>query len=209
MTADEVIKNTYVVLKGKSQLKAPTQTDEKYKIYLLQLNNALGRYSSDTENQWLDLHVKLTLQMQNGESLLPNNFSYITNDVHVNGRVVPCIELSRKNQLTGAHIAGHPKKLYLNNELSNYSGDVSVEYQMEHPNVTSGSDVVVCSNYRWLFYEIASEMARNDPEKDEEYPNLVQIAQREYQIMSHKNKVGSTGGLPKVKILLKRSGKTW
>lgn len=75
--------------------------------------------------------------------------------------------------------------------------------------VTTGSSEVTIDNPEWLIYATAAELARNDPAKDDQFDNLLGMANDLYQKMKDANDELGYGQPFDVPVEVIQTGESW
>lgn len=101
------------------------------------------------------------------------------------------IKAQQRNQLAQAlYVHGlSPKKITFAQDIdASLNGAVlTVPGYYIPANITSASDIIVVDDPNWLVYSAASELARNDAAKDDQFPTLLGMANELYRKMSDAN----------------------
>jgi hypothetical protein len=77
------------------------------------------------------------------------------------------------------------------------------------PDLADQTDVIQIDNPYWLVWATAAELARNDPAKQDQVPNLVGLANQAYEKMITANQGNSFEQPNGPRYLLKQPGVTW
>lgn len=84
----------------------------------------------------------------------------------------------------------NPKVITFVDTVPDYmvGGTLSVPANFKPDDITAATDLVSVDNPEWLVYIVASELSRNDPAKDDQFPNLVAMANDLYAKMALANR---------------------
>jgi hypothetical protein len=111
------------------------------------------------------------------------------------------------------YVSGNPKVL-------NFIDSISVDDQMIGADIiaplyflpeelTAGTDDIYIDSPEWLIYATAAELARNDPAKDDQFSNLVGMANEFYSQMVDNNNVLPYGQPMDIPVDVQRTGISW
>ena len=193
MRASELVPSIHLAHKGKSAEKAPASTDAKYQVYLTIASDAQDRWAEDPDNDWPELFGgDVTATVVNGSTALDAAVCRSTDPIYWGDTEIPIVHFSDRNTiLPCAYITGKRGSRVIHfNGVENLTGDsVKLGIINYAPRLdTTQADVdVTCSNTRWLSYQSAAMLARNDPAKEDEADRLFGLANVEYKEMSARN----------------------
>lgn len=196
------VAQVYAAYKGKSKTRMPAPGEEKYEVLLGIANRKLNEWATDPDNLWNSLWedrntdtILVDTQTYNLDSDLfyPSDFIRVQktggDDEYV--EIIKPYERSLYlNQVS--YISGHnPKLLTFVQDISTgndlIGGTLYVPGYYLPTALTNTSDVIPVDIPEWLVYITASEIARNDPAKDDQYVNLVNQANDLYRKMVNAN----------------------
>jgi hypothetical protein len=193
-TVQDFFKEVYVKYKGK-QSKVPALGTDKWLSAVITLQAKLREFATDPYHEWDSLH-----QDVNGGTVAVNNSTYDLDEtiqrpsdklvVTKNGQVtrISFIKLTQRwlPQYMGtgwAYLHGDaPQQVTVNANI--LAGDGLVggtltipayilpEILGSGPANVQPSDTILVDNIDWLVHAVAAEIARNDPAKRAQYPNL-------------------------------------
>ena len=103
----------------------------------------------------------------------------------------------RKEYNQAVYVSGNPKVLTFIDTIQAtdqwIGSSIQVPCYFVPEDVTTGTDDVFIDSTEWLIYATAAELARNDPAKDDQYGNLVGMANDLYQAMKDNNNIPPYG----------------
>lgn len=200
MTAQELLDSVYQVYRGKIQSRTPAFTSDKGVVTLGIANRKIREWATDPRNKWNSLfEIKLVdtidvlTQTYDLDPLFfqPSDF---VRAVKTDGTSTeyPIVKAQQREAISGqnAYIHGlNPKKITLSRDIDSEldGGTLYLPgYYIPAP-LTLSTDIVPVDDPNWLVYITASELARNDPAKEDSFPTLVGMANEMYTRMSNAN----------------------
>ena len=102
------------------------------------------------------------------------------------------VKAQQRNIISGQNTYVHgnnPKKITFAQDIDANlaSGIITVPAYYLPSDISASTDIVAVDDPNWLVYIVASELARNDPAKDDMHPTLVGMANELYLKMSNAN----------------------
>jgi len=208
-TVIQVLTDAYIAYRGKSSNMPQAGTD-KYNDMLAILNRKQREWWSDPNNDWPSLWQLVTIDTPNsnaglvaGTQTYPLTTAALTaantpilrlsdyimlQDSSGNNKYVTIVKPPVRSQYTqGAYISGaHPLELTFITTIDvNYAGLQPIAASYVQPKaLVAPTDVIAVDDPNWCVYAVASELARNDYSKEEQFPNLNGIANALYQEMA-------------------------
>lgn len=202
-TVLQVLTDAYIAYRGKSSNMPQTGTD-KYNDMLAILNRKQREWWSDPNNDWPSLWQLVTIgtvssgtqdyQLTNATLTADNTpilrlSDYIMlQDSGGNNKYVTVIKPPLRAQHTqGCYVSGaNPLQLtFITTIDANLDQQTLIAPAYVQPKaLVNATDVVAVDDPNWCVYSVASELARNDYSKEEQFPNLNGIANQLYQQMA-------------------------
>lgn len=200
MTGQELLDDIYRAYRGKIQSRTPTWGSDKATVAMAIANRKIREWATDPRNKWNSLFEILqvdTIDVAQQTYDLPSTFwqpsDYAkvvkTDDSYLE---YPIVKAQQRNAISGqvAYIHGqNPKKITFAQEIDAGldGGELYVAGYSLPSSINSSTDVVPVDDPNWLVYATASELARNDPSKEDNYPTLAGMANDLYIRMSNAN----------------------
>lgn len=207
-TVIQVLTDAYIAYRGKSS-NMPAAGTDKYNDMLAILNRKQREWWSDPNNDWPSLWQLVTIDTPGNAGLVAGTQTYPLTNAAITAAGTPILRLSdymmlqdsggnityvtilrppvRAKYSHGAYVSGdNPLKLtFIMTIDANYAGLTPVAPAYVQPAaLVSQSDVVAVDDPNWCVYAVASELARNDYSKEEQFPNLNGTANALYQQMA-------------------------
>lgn len=191
MDVTEFLGKVQIAYKGKGAHKAPAFGTVKCDLYLSIANSKLRSWADDPEYIWNTLFSVEELVYGGGPVAVPTGFIKLADAVElVSGNdklILSPVPVEHRNDYKNAvYLSGHsPKKI-------SFTSDVPAIYLNQQlivpcciypPKLVKATDLVVIDNTEWLINITAAELARNDPAKDDQFNNLIGLANVEYKKM--------------------------
>lgn len=196
MILSEFFQDVQIAYKG--NLKVPESGSDKYTVYLALANRKLKEWATDPYTGWNSLYreeaigtVSLSTRDYEleDEFIRPSDYAIISIDDATHE--VPLIQPEQASTNSGAaYIHGNnPKVLTFTETVSDrYNGGSLILPAYYLPDaLVNPTDTIVVDDPNWLVYAVASELARNDYSKDDQFGNLAGIANDLYQKMKEAN----------------------
>lgn len=208
-TVLQVLTDAYIAYRGKSSNMPQAGTD-KYNDMLAILNRKQREWWTDPNNDWPSLWQLVTIDTPaSNAGLVAGTQTYPLTTAALTTAGTPILRLSdyimlqdsngNKKYITvikppvraqysqGCYVSGaNPLQLtFIMTIDANYAGlqPVAASY-VQPPVLVAPTDIVAVDDPNWCVYGVASELARNDYSKEEQFPNLNGIANALYQQMS-------------------------
>lgn len=200
MTGQELLSNVYTTYRGKIAPRTPAWGSDKANVVLSIANLKIREWASDPRNKWNSLFViepvgtlsTGTLSYDLDESFfMSSDYARI---VKTDGSIydVPIVKAQQRNVSSSQSIYIHgqnPKMMTFSQALDAGLDGATLYapgYYFPDP-IVSATDIVPVDDPNWLVYIVASELARNDPSKEDNFPTLVGMANEFYSRMSNAN----------------------
>lgn len=203
MTAQEFLDATYLAYRGKTQSRTPAWGTEKADIVIDIGNRKIREWATDPRNKWSSLfsNTALGTTVDANTPVLTYNLaatffqpSDYARIVKTDGSTVdyPIVKAQQRNTINGQalYISGsNPKTITFAQTIDTglHGGTIYVPGYTIPSSITSASDTIPVDDPNWLVYIVASELARNDPAKDDQFASLVGMANDLYRKMSDAN----------------------
>lgn len=205
ITVESFFKEVYTKYKGK-QSKVPAFASDKWLSAVITLQAKLREFATDPYHEWDSLHQEV-----NGGTITVNNSTYDLDDIIQ--RPSDKIIVTKSGQITRigfiklvqrfqpeymgpgyAYLHGNdPQQLTINANIltgDNLIGGTITIPAYILPDILSAApgnvgvnDSILVDNIDWLVHAVAGEIARNDPAKRAQYPNLQGLANNFWQNM--------------------------
>lgn len=199
MTAQELLDSVYTTYRGKAQSRTPVWGTDKANIVLSIANRKQREWATDPRNKWNSLFENRTAGTVSVSTLtydldedfnLPSDFARIirTDDSITD---YPIVKVQQRNQFEQCfYISGRePKTISFAQAIDSglASGTLYVPGYFIPEAMTAATDGISVDDPNWLVYVTASELARNDPAKDDQFASLIGMANELYRKMSDAN----------------------
>ena len=203
MTAANLLLDIYRAYRGKIDSRAPVWGSDKANVAIDIANRKLQEWATDPRNKWNSLFAITALAATvdattptytynlGSTFFLPSDYVKIvkTDSSEVE---YPIIKAQQRNVLEGQalYITGlNPKQITFAQTIDTSldGGTIYVPGYYTPAEIVDSTDVVEIDDPRWLVYITASELARNDPARDDQFPILAGMANDLYLKMSNAN----------------------
>ena len=196
MTASELLQEVYTAFRGKIASKTPTWGSDKANIVLEIANRKTREWARDPYHRWDSLFSVENVGTINtstfaynldADFLAPSDYFLVQK---TNGDLVE-VSVTKPNQRltndTSVYISGrNPKKVTFAGtsiESSFSGGTLKAPGYYMPASLVEDTDVVAVDDPTWLVYAVAAELARNDPAKEDQFGNLMGMANDLYTKM--------------------------
>ena len=203
MTASELLLDIYRIYRGKIDSRAPAWGSDKANVAISIANRKQREWATDPRNKWnslfenraitpvVDALTTPTLTYDLGTDFFaPSDFARVvkTDGSYVEYPVVKPQQRNDSDQSLYIH-GSNPKQVTFSQTIDTSldGGTLYVPGYFLLADITDSTDVILVDDPNWLSYSVAAELARNDPAKDAEYPNIVGMANDLYSRMSNAN----------------------
>lgn len=200
MTGQQLLDNVYTVYRGKIASRTPAWGSDKANVMLNIANRKIQEWATDPRNKWNSLFeirsvdtiaVATPTYNLDADFFQPSDFAKVvkTDDSEVE---YPIIKAQQRNVLDGQslYVSGlNPKTITFSQTIESglNGGELFVAGYFIPASMTLAADIVPVDDPNWLVYIVASELARNDPAKDDQFPTLAGMANDLYRKMSDAN----------------------
>ncbi len=203
MTAAQLLNSIYEAYRGKVASRTPAWGSDKGNLAISIANRKQREWCTDPRNKWnslfeiralspvLDVTTTPTYTYNLAADFYqPSDFvKIVKNDSSI--VVYPIVKAQQRNvELQSLYIHGsNPKKItfsqIVDKGLEGATMYVPGYYLLA--DLANSTDPVLVDDPNWLVYATAAELARNDPAKEDNYPNLIGMANELYARMSNAN----------------------
>lgn len=199
MTAQTLLERAWRAYRGKDVTKTPPWGSDKANMVLDLANQKKDEWAMDSNQKWTSLFevrdigtiatATLTYNLD-ADFLYPSDFIQVEK---TNGDVVDISITKPQHRLDNTesvYISGSgPKVLTFAGTIDSGldGGTLRAPGYYLPADMTIVSSVVAVDDPNWLVYIVASELARNDPAKQDEFPNLIGMANELYKKMVNAN----------------------
>lgn len=199
MTAEKLIERIWRAYRGKDATKTPTWGGDKSDMVLDIANQKKDEWAKDPYHMWdslfsvedVDTIDTATLTYNLADNFLaPSDYFLIEK---TNGDICEIAVTKPQQRLdntSSVYISGsNPKKVTFAGTIdSAYDGGTLKAPGYYLPaDMANTTDVVPVDDPNWLVYAVAAELARNDPAKEDQFANLIGIANDLYAKMISAN----------------------
>lgn len=200
MIAQELLNDVYLVYRGKIQSRTPAWGSDKANVAIAIANRKQREWATDSRNKWNSLFEIASVGTINTSTLtydLDDTF-FASSDyariVKTDDSVVQyqIVRAQQRDTVSGQALYIHgsdPKKITFAQEIdAGLSGaELFVPGYYIPADIVNSTDTILVDDPSWLVYATASELARNDPSKDDQFATLVGMANEAYLKMSNAN----------------------
>lgn len=205
------VQQCWLAYKGNNRW--PSAGADKYNRILMIANRKIEEWARDANVNWRSLWsddnlttVLADTQNYNLPATVIRTSDYVYVDIdglpHAQYKVVPPAQ--RDAYPYSCYVQGvNPPILTFNFDINTgdpiVGGTIRLATYKVPDALEDTTDEIPVDDPTWLVYEVAAELARNDPAKDDQFGNLAGIANDKYQKMiRNNNKVGfaQPGGAP-------------
>lgn len=201
MIASALIQQIYTAYKGKVASRTPAWGTDKSTMALEIANRLQRQWATDPYKKWVSLfEIKNVTPVIDASTftysldasfLIPSDYIIVTK---TDGSDVE-IEITKPQKRIGndtkVYLSGrNPKKLtFIGTTIDStlVGGTIKVPAYYLPADMTASSSVVSVDDPNWLVYATAAELARNDASKQDQFPNLLGIANDLYSKMASAN----------------------
>lgn len=201
MQVTEFMNQVYYAYRGKGASKTPVAGSEKYNTALAIANRKIKEWATDPNNKWASLFEVRTIDTVDATTPtytydLPADFfsaSDFAEIIKTDGSKLeyPIVLPQRRNLYNQAlYVSGrNPHKITFSQTIDSglNGGTLKVAAYYIPADLVNPTDVIPVDSPEWLIYATAAELARNDAAKDDQFPNLVGIANDLYRKMVEAN----------------------
>lgn len=193
-TVIQVLTDAYIAYRGKSS-NMPASGTSKYNDMLAILNRKQREWWSDPNTDWPSLFALTadgTVTSGTQTYALPatllrlSDYIILQDSNLVNKYITVVKPAQRAMYSSGCYVYdSNPMMLtFITTIDSNLTGlNLIVPGYIAPVDLVNMTDIVAVDDPNWLVYSVASELARNDYSKEEQFPNLNGIANALYQQM--------------------------
>lgn len=194
-----LMQQAHIAYKGNNRV--PAVGDDKYERYLAIANRLIRMWAKDPVVKWsslwteIDLDTVITIDVQaydfETSVMRVSDNVYLTDgaggakvdEYHVYKPQERDIHGSKVCYVTGVA----PLRLNFNDDIDADFPHLGKTIQVAVYNTPDAledeTDAIPVDNPDWLVYALAAELARNDPAKEDQFPNLIGLANEEYRRM--------------------------
>lgn len=218
MIVSEYIPAVWQAYRGKGS-KAPAAGEDKWNNALIVTNSRLRSLAGDSNYQGDAYFDVRTITLSSSTTYdLDDDVLRLADEVYaidVNGTQVnfKAVKKSQRNLFAKAvYITGsNPKVLNFNEAIPESLIGTTFYFgcYLEPEALTAASDDIIIENIDWLIYATAAELARNDPAKDDQYPNLQGIANDLYDDLIGSAQVNAYGQPNAAQVGYNQVGESW
>ena len=203
MTASQLIEQVFYAYKGKTSTRVPAWGSDKANLYLSIANRKQREYCTDPRNKWSSLFevrsltpVIDALTTPTMTYNLPTDFfspSDYARIVKTDGSATeyPIVKPQQRNLADQSlYISGSNPKTITFAQTIDTGLDGATLYVPGYymlADLVDSTDTVLVDDPNWLVYATASELARNDAAKDDQFGNLSGMANELWVRMSNAN----------------------
>lgn len=202
MTGQELLSDVYRAYKGKPESRTPAWGSDKAVVAISIANRKQREWATDPRNKWNSLFENrsvatvdalttptLTYDLDD-DFFQPSDFARV---IKTDASIVdyPIVKAQQRNQFSQAlYVHGSsPKQISFAQTIDTAldAGTLYVPGYYLLADIAASTDDILVDDPNWLVYIVASELARNDAAKDDQYVNLVNMANDLYRKMSDAN----------------------
>ena len=219
MLLSELITDINYAHKGNN--RAPTEGSDKWNRAVAIINRKLREWATDSETSWASLFEERTVGTFSTTQTVTlatdvhklSDYVYLL-DADDRERQFTVIKPQQRKDFTEAvYVSGNPKVLTFVDTISasdSFIGaDIIVPLFKLPEALSSASDTVIVDSTEWLTYAVAAELARNDPAKDDQFGNLIGLANELYQQMKDNNDTLPYAQPFSVPVEVMQTGESW
>lgn len=204
MTLNELVAEINYAHKGNSKVLA--EGSDKWNRTVSILNRKRREWATDATTEWNSL-----FEIRSAGTFSTTQTVELDDDIHKLSDFIFLGDLStstwkrydvvspqRRGEYSEAvYVSGNPKVLTFIDIIpatdSWIGSTINVPCYIVPEDLTLGSEDVLIDSTEWLIYATAAELARNDPAKDDQFSNLMGMANDLYQAMKDNNNVAPYG----------------
>lgn len=218
MLVSELIVDINYAHKGNN--RAPTEGSDKWNRTLAIANRKVREWAADSNTAWNSLFEEDDIGTFSTTQAYPlsagtqklSDFVYLRDGTREMAFNV--VAPQRRAEFTNAvYVSGNPKTLTFTDAIAAdhpfIGADIIVPCYKVPTALTAGTDTVRIDSTEWLTYAVAAELARNDPAKDDQFSNLIGMANDLYQQMKDNNNVAPYAQPFDIPVEVTTTGESW
>lgn len=197
MTLNEFVTEVSYAHKGSD--KNLTEGSDKWNRTVSILNRKRREWARDSRTTWASLFEERNVGTFSTQQTIDldedihklSDFIILRED-NTNWKTLNVVSPQRRNEYSDAvYVSGNPRVLTFIDTITAdnqwIGADIIAPCYIVPEDVTTGSEDVTIDSPEWLIYATAAELARNDPAKDDQFSNLIGMANELYQQMKDNN----------------------
>lgn len=196
MQGQELLNQVYYTYRGKGASRVPAWGEEKAQTALAIANRKQKEWARDAKHRWSSLFEvrnvgtidTSTFAYNMGVDLIaPSDYVFINRTTGSRSEYPVVLPHQRNLYPRGFYFSGrNPKVLNWAGESIDSGlngGTISLAGYFLPSDIVDPTDYVSVDDPNWLVYATAAELARNDPAKDDQFSNLLGMANEVYSNM--------------------------
>jgi hypothetical protein len=202
MTLNGLVAEINYAHKGNNKVLA--EGSDKWNRTVSILNRKRREWARDATTQWNSLFEVRTVGTFSTDQTveLDDDIHKLSDFIYLESgadwRRFDVVTPQRRREYSQAvYVSGNPKVLTFIDPIaatdSWLGSSIQVPCYFVPEDVTTGTDDVFIDSTEWLIYATAAELARNDPAKDDQFGNLIGMANDLYQAMKDNNNIPPYG----------------
>lgn len=198
MTFQDILDQSYLIFRGKTQSRTPAFGSEKADVVLSIANRKVREWAGDSKQTWASLFkiedISPVIDLSTFTYTLPTGFMNPSDHFLVLRTTGDLSEVpvtkpqQRLDNTSKVYISGNPKTVTFTRIEPGFDGGTlkAPGYYFPTP-MTTASSVAYIDDPDWLTYAVAAELARNDSARQDQFGNLIGIANELYRGMVEAN----------------------
>lgn len=210
MLAGEFVGLVFTKFKGKVKTKAPKTGDAKFGMYLDIANEKVRSYVDDIRITPRKVRRLINAPISAPEIVLPSDYARLADaEIYAGDTKLEFLNFDERNSgIDGIYELDG--KFVLTKPDSHIGKSFKAGIIFYPPLLVNSASEVICDSTDWLVLATAASIAFNDPQKQDNYPDLFGLAGNEYQKMTKALRKKPRGSISKAKYGSKpRLGRTW
>lgn len=209
MEASAFVGKVFTKFKGKPAAKAPKPGNPKFTMYLDIANEKVRDWVEDSNYVWRTIRRTERITVADARIPLPEDYARLADtELFVDGKRIKYVTYAERYDGHNA-VYEDGYELVLTKPEKHIGKTIELSIIYYPPEVTTADGSFVCDSMNWLVAATAAAVAFNDPQKQDNAPDLEGMAQVSYGRMAVRTRKGPKGYVRKVKRSTSPLGRTW
>ena len=199
MDASSFVGLVFTKFKGKAKSKAPSSGDAKFTMYLDIAYEKICDWIDDVSANPKKYRRPFDSAISSTYVTLPTDFArFADSEIYAGDKKLTYLDFSeRKKDIDGVY--EDDDKLHFTKPSAHQGETLTSAILFYPPRPTSSDYEVNCDSMNWLILATAADIAFNDPQKQDNYPDLFGRADAAYKKMLKKGRTKTRGSARRVR----------